>query len=68
MTAPDLLALDVVDEVIGEVVGGAHVDPQRQAELVGDVLERQLDELARLPVESLVTNRYARFRRMGRVG
>jgi acetyl-CoA carboxylase alpha subunit len=44
------------------------VDPQRQAELVGDVLERQLDELARLPVESLVTNRYARFRRMGRVG
>jgi len=68
MTASDLQALDVVDEVIGEVVGGAHVDPQRQAELVGDVLERQLDELARMPLEGLLAARYDRFRRMGRVG
>jgi acetyl-CoA carboxylase carboxyl transferase subunit alpha len=67
MTAPDLLALDVVDEVIPEVTGGAHVDPARQAALVGDVLERQLGELERLPVETLLAGRYDRFRRMGRV-
>jgi acetyl-CoA carboxylase carboxyl transferase subunit alpha len=67
MTAPDLLALDIVDEVIPEVAGGAHVDPARQAELVGDVLERQLQELERLPVETLLAGRYDRFRRMGRV-
>jgi acetyl-CoA carboxylase carboxyl transferase subunit alpha len=67
MTAPDLVALDIVDEVVPEVTGGAHVDPPRQAELLGDVLERQLDELTRLPAESLITGRYDRFRRMGRV-
>jgi acetyl-CoA carboxylase carboxyl transferase subunit alpha len=67
MTAPDLLALDVVDEVVPEVTGGAHVDPLRQAELVGDVLERQLEELARVPAETLIAGRYERFRRMGRV-
>ena len=67
MTAPDLVALDIVDEVVPEVTGGAHVDPPRQAELLGDVLERQLDELTRLPVESLIAGRYDRFRRMGRV-
>jgi acetyl-CoA carboxylase alpha subunit len=31
MTAPDLLAQDVADEIVPEVVGGAHVDPARQA-------------------------------------
>jgi len=67
MTAPDLLALDVADEIVPEVVGGAHVDPARQAAIVGDVLERQLAELEALEVDELVGARYGRFRRMGRV-
>jgi acetyl-CoA carboxylase carboxyl transferase subunit alpha len=67
MTAPDLLALDIADEVVPEVVGGAHVDPARQAAILGDVLERQLSELEALPPAALVAARYSRFRRMGRV-
>ena len=66
MTAPDLLALDVADEIVPEVVGGAHVDPARQAALLGEVLERQLAELSRKSPEDLVASRYGRFRRMGR--
>jgi acetyl-CoA carboxylase carboxyl transferase subunit alpha len=66
VTAPDLLALDIVDEVIPEVNGGAHVDPARQAAIVGEVLERQLGELEALTPEALVDGRYERFRRMGR--
>jgi acetyl-CoA carboxylase carboxyl transferase subunit alpha len=66
LTAPDLLALDVADEIVPEVVGGAHVDPARQAALLGDVLERQLAELERAPAEALVASRYKRFRRIGR--
>lgn len=66
MTAPDLLALDVADEIIPEVVGGAHVDPARQAVLLGDVLERQLAELLSATPEALVASRYVRFRRIGR--
>jgi acetyl-CoA carboxylase carboxyl transferase subunit alpha len=67
MTAPDLLALDVADEIVPEVTGGAHVDPARQAVLLGEVLERQLAELSRETPEALVASRYGRFRRMGRV-
>ena len=66
MTAPDLLGLDVADEIVPEVTGGAHVDPARQAVLLGEVLERQLIELGRLTPETLVSSRYDRFRRMGR--
>jgi acetyl-CoA carboxylase carboxyl transferase subunit alpha len=67
MTAPDLLSLDVADEIVPEVVGGAHVDPARQAALLGDVLERQLAELERQSPDELIASRYRRFRRMGRV-
>ena len=66
MTASDLLALDVADEIVPEVVGGAHVDPARQAVLLGEVLERQLAELERATPEALVASRYGRFRRIGR--
>jgi len=65
ITATDLKRFDIVDEVIPEVPGGAHADPVEQARIVGDVLERQLDELAELGPEDLVRDRYDRFRRLG---
>ena len=66
MTAPDLLSLDIADEIVPEVTGGAHVDPARQAALLGDVLERQLGDLEHDAPDALVAARYERFRRMGR--
>jgi len=68
VTAPDLLKLGIIDEIIPEVPGGAHVDPARQAALVGDVLERQLAELEVQDAQSLVQGRYDRFRRIGVLG
>jgi acetyl-CoA carboxylase carboxyl transferase subunit alpha len=65
LTAPDLHRLDIVDEIIPEVSGGAHADPVGQAKLVGDVLERQLEELEQLDAQGLLDDRYDRFRRMG---
>jgi acetyl-CoA carboxylase carboxyl transferase subunit alpha len=65
MTAPDLLALDIADEIVPEVTGGAHVDQARQAEILGEVLERQLLELSRESADALVASRYLKFRRMG---
>jgi acetyl-CoA carboxylase carboxyl transferase subunit alpha len=67
VTAPDLHSLDVVDEIVPEVPGGAHVDPARQATILGDLLERQLAELERLDEASLLASRYQRLRKMGRV-
>jgi acetyl-CoA carboxylase carboxyl transferase subunit alpha len=66
LTAPDLQEFGVVDAVIPEVTGGAHVDPVRQAQILGDVLEQQLAELAALDAARLVEQRYERFRRLGR--
>jgi len=65
MTAPDLRELNVVDEVIPEIKGGAHVDPAQQAQNIALVLERQLDELCALDTDSLTAARYDRFRRLG---
>jgi acetyl-CoA carboxylase carboxyl transferase subunit alpha len=65
-TAPDLHRLDIVDEVIPEVTGGAHVDPARQASLVGDVIDRQIRDLTHLDADGLIGQRYQRFRRLGK--
>jgi acetyl-CoA carboxylase carboxyl transferase subunit alpha len=68
ITAPDLRALGVVDEVVPEPAGGAHSDPEMLFRAVGALLERQLAELSALSVEQLVEQRYQRFRAMGRLG
>lgn len=65
ITAPDLHGLGIIEDIIPEVTGGAHVDPALQANLMADVLERQLDELALIAPEDLPADRFNRFRRMG---
>ncbi|HKI01670.1 MAG TPA: acetyl-CoA carboxylase carboxyltransferase subunit alpha [Thermoanaerobaculia bacterium] len=65
LTAPDLLALGVIDEIIPEPQGGASTDPAAMARRLGDVLERALDDLLRLPPKELVARRYDKFRKLG---
>ncbi len=68
ITAPDLKAFGIIDEVIPEPPGGAHVDHETLFASVGTVLDRQLRELTALPAAILADGRYAKFRGMGRVG
>ena len=65
LTARDLEAAGVVDEVVSEPGGGAHRRPARAAVLLGRALDRQLAALARLSPRTLVARRYARYRRVG---
>ncbi|MEM7048234.1 MAG: acetyl-CoA carboxylase carboxyltransferase subunit alpha [Acidobacteriota bacterium] len=65
LSAPDLLGLGVVDEVVPEPLGGAHTDPADACNRVGDVLERALDEVSSLPLETMLEERYRKFRRLG---
>ena len=65
LTAPDLLALGVVDEIVPEPLGGAHAAPQEAARKVGDAVARALEALEKRPLEKLLADRYARFRRLG---
>jgi acetyl-CoA carboxylase carboxyl transferase subunit alpha len=65
VTAPDLLALGVVDGIIPEPPGGAHTDPEWTCRRVGETLEETLTELERLSVHELLARRYDRFRHLG---
>lgn len=65
ITAPDLLELKLVDEIVPEPEGGAHTDHAATAKLLGPALSRALDELSRLAPEALLQQRYDKFRHMG---
>ena len=68
ITAADLAGRELVDEVIEEPPGGAHVDHEELFRRLDAVLARQLDELSRQPLEELLEGRYRKFRNMGRLG
>ena len=48
-----------------EPEGGAHTDPDRAAELLGESLKEALDELVEVPGDELRRRRRARFRSLG---
>lgn len=65
ITAPDLLRLGVIDEIISEPLGGAHRDPPKMVDSVKHAILHQMEKLDGLPIEEIVELRYRKFRRMG---
>jgi acetyl-CoA carboxylase carboxyl transferase subunit alpha len=65
LTAPDLLALGIVDEVIPEPEGGAHLAPEVTFRELDRALSRHLAALLKESGGSLVSGRYQKFRKMG---
>ncbi|GHF92680.1 acetyl-coenzyme A carboxylase carboxyl transferase subunit alpha [Deinococcus piscis] len=65
LTAPDLLELGIVEEVIPEPAGGAHLDKDAAAQALGEAVSRHLRELSSLRAEELLAGRAERFRAMG---
>jgi len=65
LTSKDLLRLGLVDKVIDEPIGGAHRDPKASIEAVKAQILEWLAELAPLPLEQLLAQRFEKFRRMG---
>jgi acetyl-CoA carboxylase carboxyl transferase subunit alpha len=65
LTAPDLLSLGVIDEVVPEPPGGAHADPDAATEALHAALRRHLDDLAGTPPDSLIRRRMDKYLRMG---
>jgi len=66
ITAPDLKELAIIDEIIPEPDGGAHVNHDAAAALVDEVLNRHYTELKAQPVQQMVDGRYSKFRQMAR--
>ena len=65
ITAPDLKEFGIIDEIIPEPEGGAHLDHEASAVLLGGALDDALRDLSRLTIAELLDRRYEKFRRMG---
>jgi len=65
ITADTLSRLKLIDEIVPEPVGGAHRNHQEMASTLKGFLLRAFDELRGLPVDTLLEQRYQKFRRMG---
>ena len=65
ITAEDLLALGLIDEIVPEPEGGAHRNYKQMADILDSVLARSLTELRVLSTKDLLARRYEKFRRMG---
>jgi acetyl-CoA carboxylase carboxyl transferase subunit alpha len=65
ITAPDLLELKLIDEIVPEPDGGAHNDHEAAARLLDPYLTRALEELSSLSPREIVDQRYEKFRNMG---
>jgi acetyl-CoA carboxylase carboxyl transferase subunit alpha len=65
LTAPDLLAMNVVDGIIAEPAGGAHLDHLQTLEAVRVTIRKALAEITPLSAAQLIDQRYDKFRNMG---
>lgn len=65
ITADDLLELGVAEAIIEEPAGGAHNNCNQMAENISDYLEGVLPGLCDTPVDTLLENRYQKFRKIG---
>ncbi len=65
ITSWDLQQLGILDHLLPEPLGGAHVDPLQAAETLKQALVSQLEGLAALSPETLQQLRYQKYRRIG---
>ncbi len=64
-SAPDLLELGVIDEIIREPLGGAHRDRDAAAASLKTAVLKHLDDLSRVKPDDLMRQRLEKYGRMG---
>ena len=65
ITAADLLKFNIIDEVVAEPLGGAHINHQEMGENLKKSICNALSQLSSMSGEELKANRYEKFRNMG---
>jgi acetyl-CoA carboxylase carboxyl transferase subunit alpha len=63
--AQDLLELGIIDKIIPEPPGGAHIDPEGTFKTVDKHISQALKKLETKSAEELLEERYQKFRKMG---
>lgn len=64
--AEDLMPLGVIDDIIDEPRGGAHHDPEEMMQNIKKYILSTIHELKAIPMETLLEQRYQKFRQIGK--
>ena len=65
LIAHECKALGIIDEIVPEPEGGAHVDPEDASRQLGTAIRRRLSALEKMSAKKLAESRYKKFRNMG---
>lgn len=65
ITGPDLVKLNIVDEIVKEPLGGAHNNYQEMGDELKKVINKNLKELSKLSAKDLREKRYNKYRNLG---
>lgn len=65
LTAQDLLKFNIIDEIIPEPLGGAHMDPESVAKNLSSALMDAIKDLSSKTPGKLIEERYKRLRKIG---
>jgi acetyl-CoA carboxylase carboxyl transferase subunit alpha len=65
LTAGDLLAHGIIDEILPEPLGGAHNEPEAATDAVAAALKKTLSRMRNVDPDALTKARYERYRRIG---
>ncbi len=65
LTARDLFDMKIIDGIVPEPMGGAHIRPEKTAENIKDTLLKTLKDLQGIPLDVLLKERYEKLLRIG---
>jgi acetyl-CoA carboxylase carboxyl transferase subunit alpha len=65
LTAQDLKKFKIIDDIVPEPTGGAHLDIDTTSKNITSVITKHLSELISMPVQELIDERIRKFQNMG---
>ncbi|GAA0354400.1 acetyl-CoA carboxylase carboxyl transferase subunit alpha [Bacillus horti] len=65
ITAPDLHQMGIIEGVIAEPRGGAHLNLDEQAAAIKETIQAALEDLKKQNADELVESRYQKFKKIG---
>ena len=68
ITAPDLLGMKIIDEIVPEPLGGAHHDHEAASKFLDAAISRHLAQVSALASGDRLDARYQKFRAIGELG
>ncbi len=66
LTSDDMKEFQMIDGVVKEPLGGAHVEPDKMAKALKKHMKTQLEELSAMTPDQLIQDRIDKFQAMGR--